>query len=217
MYFECGPIEFSIGDGRRLLDGIRLTLSPPTLCILKGPSGTGKSTLLKAISGLNPARVEKRILEGREYTSGELAQWRSHVTLLPQDAPCLQGSVEKNLSFPFYLKNSKGKKFPRDEARFFLERLGLGHIELGQDIRGLSGGERHRVALIRGLLWSPPVLMADEPFGGLEQPLVLKCFEILREFSRKRPAVVIAVVHNEGLEGLADVVLRLKNGALHRA
>ncbi len=216
MYFECGPIEFSTDDGRVLLNGISLRFSPPTLCVIEGPSGEGKSTLLRAIAGLNRAKVGKRVLQDRAYSVGELPLWRSQVTLLPQDAPCLHGTVEKNLSFPFGLRNSKGKDFQEGRARELLDRLGLGHIGFGQDIRGLSGGERHRLALIRGILWGPPVLIADEPFSGLEQPLALRCFDILREFSQERPSVVIAVVHNEGLNAKADIVLRLEHGTLHR-
>ena len=216
-YFECGPIDLSLPGGEKILDGIHLAFSPPMVCVISGDSGSGKSSLLRAIAGLNQARVVTRRLGGRKYTEDELPRWRQEVTLLPQDAPCKQGTLLENLSFPYGFKVNKGKVFCRDKALETLRQLSLSYLDLEKDVQTLSGGERHRLCLARGLLWAPSVLLADEPLTGLEERLAFRSFELLRDFSRSRPAIVICVLHDEGLARYADQWLKLKDGTLHRA
>ena len=215
--FQCGPIDFTDPMGRHLLQNITLNFTPPCLCVISGPSGSGKTSLLRAVCGLNRARVGKRILNEKKYPDRQLPQWRARVTLLLQDAPCIQGTIRQNLAFPFFFRNCPYKHFDADKAELLLDQVGLGHFDLEHNIEGLSGGERHRLALVRGLLWSPPVLLCDEPLSGLEPELADRCFQLLLEFSKNRPAVVLCVLHEERFTKLADVTMRLKDGTLHRA
>jgi len=201
--------------GRRLLRGITVSFTPPTLCVITGPSGSGKTSLLRAISGLNKGLVSERRLGNIAYSDRRLPEWRSKVTLLLQDAPCIDGTIRDNLAFAFSFKNALGKKFSEEEAFWLLKKVRLDHFGLDHPVNGLSGGERHRLCLVRGLLWAPPVLLADEPLSGLEPELAQVCFELLYKFSRKRPAVVICVLHQERFARQADTVLRLKDGTLH--
>ena len=211
----CGPIDFTDPMGRRLLRGVSVSFTPPTLCVITGPSGSGKTSLLRAISGLNKAHVPERRLGNRTYSDRRLPEWRSRVTLLLQDAPCIEGTIRDNLAFAFSFKNALNKEFSEKEACELLKRVGLDHFGLDHTVNGLSGGERHRLSLVRGLLWAPPVLLADEPLSGLEPELAQVCFELLYEYSHKRPAVVICVLHQERFARQADTVLRLKDGTLH--
>lgn len=215
--FICGPIFYKNNKNNQLLDGIRLDLTSPHLAVITGPSGCGKSTLLKAIAGLISAKVTIRQLNDKKYSEKDLAKWRTKVTLLPQDAPVVTGSVEENLTFPFHFKNSK-RPFPKKEEMLaLLDTFGLGHIGLNQEASSLSGGERHRLCLLRGLLWRPHVLLADEPLSGLEQNLAQRCFDIIKEFSHIHSKIVICTLHNESLAKQADSIWRLKNGKLYRA
>ncbi len=202
--------------GRILLNGVTLKIDKPSVTVIKGPSGAGKTTLLRAIVGLNKAKVEKRILDGTSYPERRLTNWRTLVTLLLQDAPVISGTIRDNLSFPFSFKNSPRKGFPEDEAVRLLDQMGLGHFGLHHQVDGLSGGERHRLGLVRGLLWAPPVLLADEPLSGLEPELAQQCFDRLFEFSRKRRAIVVCVLHEERFSKQSDLVMRLTDGTLHR-
>ncbi len=215
-WFTCGTISFTDPMGRRLLRGVTLQIDPPCLCVITGPSGSGKTSLLRAIVGLNKANVLERRLGDVIYPDKRLSEWRSKVTLLLQDAPCIPGTIEENLSFPFAFKNSGSHRFSRDEAIKLMEWVGLGHFGLSHSVDGFSGGERHRLSLVRGLVWAPPVLLADEPLAGLEPELAQKCFDLLLDFSRQRPAVVICVLHEERFAKQADLLFRLKDGTLHR-
>ncbi len=214
--FYCGPIDYSDPLGRHLLKQITLELSPPCLCVISGPSGCGKTSLLRAICGLNDAKVGTRRLGSENFPERKLSLWRTQVTLLLQDAPCIPGTIADNLSFPFSFKNNPGKSFRKDLALELLKRVKLDHFGLEHQVDGLSGGERHRLALARGLLWAPPVLLADEPLSGLEPELAQECFRLLVEYSRTPPSVVICVLHEERFAKQADISLRLKNGTLHR-
>ncbi len=215
--FECGPIEYEGAGNCVPFKDIHLKFKAPHLSLITGPSGCGKTTLLKIIVGLKKARVGIRRINKETYGERDLSRWRSKCTLLLQDAPVIEGTVLENLVFPFEFKNSGLKKFFKKDAKRLLDEFGLSHITFDQDAHLLSGGERHRLCLIRALLWSPPVLLLDEPFTGLEPELQNKCFDKVLEFSRIRPAIVICVLHERNFLKRADSCWRLEDGTLHRA
>ncbi len=213
--FECGPIDYSTDKGDRVLNNIHLKLSSPCLAVISGPSGCGKTTLLRAVAGLNRAQVKTRKIDGQVFPPGTLPLWRSRVTLMLQDAPCIQGTVLQNLSFPYGFKAAQPRIFQEERATKLLQAVNLGHITMDTNTSTLSGGERHRLALVRGLLWAPPVLMADEPLSGLEPELADSCFELLMDYSRKADAVVICVLHEEKFSEKADKRFKIEHGTLH--
>jgi ABC-type lipoprotein export system ATPase subunit len=126
----------------------------------------------------------------------------------------LAGTVRENLELPFTQRAGSGRDVDREAAADLLSRVGLGNLPLDREIRTVSGGERHRIALVRGLLWSPPVLVADEPISGLDPEAEEACFELLLEFARRQGNLVICVVHDPGLNARSDRKLRLAGGRL---
>lgn len=167
------------------------------MTVLEGPSGCGKSTLLRMVSGLLPTTGEEiRELGGRSYGRSELPEWRAGVTLLAQDAPVLPGTLEWNLEWPFRLRAADGRAFPRERAAALLEAVGLGGVAADREARSLSGGERHRLALVRGLLWDPPVLLADEPFSGLDRKMAEVCRRLLEAFAARSGHAALVVLHD---------------------
>ncbi len=213
--FECGPINYTTETGLKVLRGIHMKLDAPALVVINGPSGCGKSTLLRAIVGLNRASVTARRLDGENFSENSLPFWRARVTLLLQDAPCLEGTLLRNLSFPFESKTASHRIFSEQAAMKIIREVKLEHIPLDDDVSRLSGGERHRLGLVRGILWAPPILIADEPLSGLEPELADICFELLKSYSRQKNAIVICVLHQERFAEKADQWLRLEDGTLH--
>ncbi len=180
-----------------LFRGISLELRSGEVAVLEGPSGCGKSTLLRAVAGLVPAGDGvQRWLDGRRYSGAELPEWRARVTLLAQDAPVLQGTVLRNLEAPYRLRAAAGRRLDRDALEHLLGLVGLGNLRLDREARSLSGGERHRLALVRGLLWNPPVLLADEPLSGLDPDTAAKCWDLLREFTKQEGRAALVVLHD---------------------
>ena len=207
---RCGPFGARDGEGRVLFEGAVLELGERTVTVLEGASGCGKSTLLRMAAGLAPVEgTPVRRLAGREYAPGELPSWRARVTLLAQDAPVLPGSIRWNLEAPFALRAAAGRRFDPERARALLDATGLGRLGEAREARSLSGGERHRLALVRGLLWDPPVLLADEPFSGLDRETAAACWALLEAFARRPGHAALAVLHDPAPGGAAVSRLRL--------
>ncbi len=209
--------EAVISTAGKVLQGeVFIELESPCLAVISGGSGSGKSTLLRAIAGLVETINASRILGNSSFPKGELPAWRSLVTLMMQDAPVIQGSIEENLSFPFRFKNRGRRKYDGRKARELLEMVGLGNLSLQADVLRLSGGERHRLGLVRGLLWDPPVLLADEALTGLEPELADRCFQLLREYAQRADRIVVAIFHERRFMQEADIRMEMRDGRLYR-
>lgn len=204
LLLRAGPFSARDDGGRLLFGGVTVRLEERKLVVLDGSSGSGKSTLLRQLAGLDDAPGAVRRLGEVTFGGRELPRWRAEVTLLSQDAPTLPGTVEENLRFPFRQRAGTHRAFDPEHARRLLDEVGLGVIGLGRDVRTLSGGERHRVALVRGILWSPTVLVADEPLGGLDTEAAERCFDLLAEFARRADRAVLCTLHDPSLAWKAD-------------
>ncbi len=213
-FLECGPFTARDGEGRPLFEGVSLALDDGQCAVINGPSGGGKSTLLRHVTGLAGGPEILRLLDGRAYEAGLLPEWRSRVTLAAQDAPMLGGTVGGNLRFPFEQRQGRDRAYAEGEARRLLSEVGLDGMSLDRGVRSLSGGERHRVALVRGLLWDPPVLVADEPLSGLDPDNLETCFNLLLAFGRRPGRLALCVIHDPGMQPRADRVFRLEQGRL---
>jgi putative ABC transport system ATP-binding protein len=206
---SAGPFSATNGEGKELYSEMNVELGESELVILDGPSGSGKSTLLRQLVGLLPANGADRRLAGQAYSPQRLPAWRSRVTLVAQDAPMLLGTVGDNLRFPFRQRCGRDRRENRERRSSLLAAVGLGEIPETRDVGTLSGGERHRLALARGLLWAPPVLVADEPLSGLDEETALVCFDLMLEFGHRPGHSVLCVLHDRSLGARADRAITL--------
>lgn len=216
-FFECGPFSAADGEGRVLFDDVSLSLADGQCVAIEGPSGGGKSTLLRNLTGLAWSPNTGRRLDGVDYPCNRLPAWRSKVTLIAQDAPMISGTTKENLAFPFSQKIGCERVFDEDEAARLLEAVDLERLPPDREVRTLSGGERHRIALVRGLLWDPPVLVADEPLSGLDPEVAETSFDLLLDHARKPDRLLIVVLHDPAMNNRADRHLRLEGGRLREA
>ena len=212
-FLSAGPFHARNGEGRELFTDVSLEIHEGELVVLDGPSGSGKSTLLRQLVGMVPTEDVTRVLASETYTGLQLPRWRSRVTLVAQDAPMLAGTLGDNIRFPF-AQRCVGRVAP-DETRFreLLEKTGLTDIPEERDVGTLSGGERHRLALVRSLLWDPPVLVADEPLSGLDEERSAECFSLLLDFAHRGGHAVICVLHDRSLAVRADRRMPLDSAA----
>jgi putative ABC transport system ATP-binding protein len=150
-----------------------------------------------------------RELEGENHTDLQLPRWRSLVTLVAQDAPMLAGTVGENLRFPFSQRCAGTPEPETDELAGLSEATGLDGIPEDRDVGTLSGGERHRLALVRGLLWGPKVIVADEPLSGLDEETAARCFDLLLEFAHRPGHGVLCVLHDRKFGVRADRIVSL--------
>jgi putative ABC transport system ATP-binding protein len=213
-FLECGPFSARNGEGRTLLDGVSLSLDGEQCVAIEGPSGGGKSTLLRHITAMAHAPGAEWRLDGATFAGAELPSWRSRVSLVAQDAPMLVGTVLDNLCFAFSQRAGRERQFDEVRSASLMTRVGLEDLPFDRDVRTLSGGERHRLALVRGLLWNPRVLVADEPLTGLDPDIAAVCFDLLLAFGRRPGRLLVCVLHDPDLNARADRRLRLANGRL---
>jgi len=162
-------VSWDAPDGKPVLSDATFSLAGGELAWLSGPSGGGKSSLLRLINRLAEPKSGSIFFAGKPLSSYDPPALRRRVALLPQTPVMLAGSVGSNLRRPFSFKVAHGQAPPeRDRLEQLLAGLGLGELALDQEAGGLSLGQKQRVALARLLLLEPEVLLLDEPVSALD-------------------------------------------------
>ncbi|WEK02953.1 MAG: ABC transporter ATP-binding protein [Candidatus Devosia phytovorans] len=179
-----------------ILDDVDLDIAPGEFVALLGKSGSGKSTFLRALAGIDYEVEGTGTLEAPDQLS-----------VVFQDARLLPWrNVIQNVTLG--LGGGEGQ----DAGRRALSEVGLGGREEAWPIQ-LSGGEQQRVALARSLVREPALLLADEPFGALDALTRLKMHDLLRELcARHQPAVLLVTHDVDEAISLADRILVLDQG-----
>jgi molybdate transport system ATP-binding protein len=203
-------MDFEVGLGGSVLQ-VQLKTSSGAVAVF-GPSGGGKSTLLKTLAG-----VERRA-RGRVAVRGELWLDSSRGLFRPPWARRVGWVPQEYVLFP-HLKVSENLSFAgasAEDAEAIADLLKVSHL-LDRRPRSLSGGEQQRVALGRALLARPTVLLLDEPFSALDRPLRSHVAAALREHVRVRDMILLLVSHDEGdAVALAQEHWMLSQGRLER-
>lgn len=200
-----------------ILVDLALDLERGQMVAVTGASGSGKSTFLHLVGGMDRADAGRILLEGVDVTrlaGKELAEFRNRKIgfifqfhhLLPEF------SALENVMFPLLLRRTP---FPqaRQKAQELLDEVGLadrGHHKPGQ----LSGGEQQRVAVARALVGRPSLLLGDEPTGNLDEHTSEAIFQLLLEVHRTHRLTSIIVTHNPRLAALCELEKRLQEGKL---
>ncbi len=199
-------------------NGVSFTVRDGEILVIMGPSGTGKSVLLKQIAGLIKPDSGKIVVYGMDILNldgDELIKFRETLTYVFQNG-ALFDSLPVWYNVAFYLVEKKGfkEKEAREKARYYLSLLGLSGTE---DLypSELSGGMRKRVAVARALCMNPKCILFDEPTSGLD-PIMTVVFDrlILRlknEF--KKTCVVVSHDVNSAFR-IADRIAILWNGKI---
>jgi sulfonate transport system ATP-binding protein len=186
-----------IFDGRAVLDGVNLQLKKGDFVALLGPSGTGKTTLLRILGGLDTADAGHVVVP----------RIRSTVFQEPRLVPAKK--VWRNV-----VLGARRPGAARRKAIAALAEVGIeGHANDWP--RTLSGGEAQRVALARALVTEPDLLLLDEPFAALDALTRIKMHDLLAALCAKHEPAVVLVTHDvDEAILLADRVLVLSNGSI---
>lgn len=217
---ELEGVSQSYGGGE-LLSSISLRLAPGTFHFLTGPSGAGKTTMLRlCYADLMPTagRVTLFGQDVRELSRDGIAEARRRIGVVHQDCQFLDHlSLAENISLPLTVTG-------RDAGVADLKDL-MGWVGLAGQAKSLppslSGGERQRAALARAIITSPDVILADEPTGNLDWDMSLRLLALLAELNRMGKAILIAT-HDMNLIRAAKSqvqarVLRIKDRRLQLA
>lgn len=211
--------HYRMGDNViRAVDGVSLKVRSGEFLALLGSSGSGKSSVLNLIAGLDRPTSGSVFVHDRDLAKlsrEELAKYRLHVVgMVFQSFNLIPSmSVLENVELPLrFAEVDRGQRQAR--AREALERVGL-RARIDHRPSELSGGEQQRTALARALINRPQLLLADEPTGNLDSHTGTEIMNMVRDFNRELGMTVVMVTHERALaERYAARMVFLADGKL---
>jgi putative ABC transport system ATP-binding protein len=197
------------------LDDVSLDLSGGDFLSLMGPSGTGKSTLLNLVSGIDRPDSGTIVVNGTEITRlsrGKLADWRAenlgYIFQTHNLIPVL--TAYENVELPtLLLKLTSAERQQRVELA--LEAVGLSD-RADHYPRQLSGGQEQRVGIARAIVAHPQVVVADEPTGSLDAETSGQIQELLKRLNQELNITMLMVTHDAGVAAIANRRMVLNRG-----
>lgn len=200
----------------QILKGVNLDIKRGDFVIILGPSGSGKTTLMNIISGLDRATDGKTNVCGSNLINlkdSELTKFRQiNVGYVFQQYGLLPNlTVKENVEIGADLQVDKSKKLnPEDVLNSF------GMLEHKNKFpHQLSGGQQQRVSIARAFAKNPTILFGDEPTGAIDEEMSKMVMKEFVEINKKYKTTVIIVTHNPIFEGLGNLVIRFKDGAVY--
>jgi ABC-type glutathione transport system ATPase component len=222
LVVEDLEVHYGLGRRRRrVLDGVSLSVANGEAVGLIGETGSGKTTLARAVLGLVPFSGGRVVIDGQDVSQAKARQWRAlrrrgvvqyvfqdPLRSLDPDLTAGQSIVE-----PLLIQGiSSGEADAR--ARAFLDRVHLDAEFLGRLPGELSGGQRQRVAVARALVTEPKLIMLDEPVSALDSANRVQVMEILKDL-REAGVGLVFISHDLGsVAGLTDRIAVLYQGEL---
>lgn len=219
IVLEAKEISKKFTDGKssiEVLKGLSIQIEAGQFTSIVGSSGSGKSTFLHILGGLDSPTSGEVHLNGTRFDTlnetlrGNLRNenlgfvYQFH-HLLPEF------TALENVAMPLMLRTSSNFSQAKQKAEYLLERVGLSH-RLTHKPGELSGGERQRVALARALVTDPKVMLADEPTGNLDRHTAVSIFELLIDLKKEFEMAMLIVTHDEKLAQSADRILHMQDG-----
>lgn len=207
-------ITKSYGKGEsqaQILKGISLTIEDGDFAVILGASGSGKSTFLNTVSGLERPDSGNIFYGSTELTAlsdSELTDFRKKtVGFIFQQYYLLPNmSVEKNVKMGADLAGNK-------DYRTVIDAVGLGE-KLRKYPGELSGGEQQRVSIARALAKKPEVLFLDEPTGALDEETGRSVLDYISKLQKELGFTVVMVTHNLNIAEMANTVIKMNSGKL---
>ncbi len=182
--------------GRTTLDDIDLAIPRGKTTALIGPSGAGKTSLLRLLNRLDdPARGQVKF-DGAPIIARPVRELRRNVGFVFQRPTMFQGTVEHNLRAALELGAPRGAT--RAELASVLASAGLDESYMDRDASALSGGEQQRVSIARALVVEPQALLLDEPTSALDPEVAERLIATIAALNRDRGMTIVMVTHRLG-------------------
>jgi phospholipid/cholesterol/gamma-HCH transport system ATP-binding protein len=212
---ECIGVEKAFGR-HRVLAGIDCQIPRGQITVVMGPSGTGKSVLLRHIVGLMKPDRGDVIVEGRSVPNlreEELLRLRRDMGMLFQDGALFSSmSLFDNVAFPLRHHTRMSEREVREVVMARLAEVGLAGAERRMP-NELSGGMRKRAGFARALVLEPRILLFDEPDSGLDPVRTALLCELIREIQRRYRSTAVVISHDtKAVFEVADNVILLHGG-----
>lgn len=217
MYLEVKDMKKSYGENGsyiEVLKGITTGVGQGQMCVIQGSSGSGKSTFLNCIGGLDVLDSGSIRVDGKEITG------------LKQEA--LSDYRRDNLGFIFQFYNLVPNLTVRENIQVceYLSRQPMDMEELLETLglkehqnkfpSQLSGGQQQRCAIARALIKNPKLLLCDEPTGALDSGTSKEMLVLLEEINKKYGTTMLIVTHNNSIKNMVHKVIIIKDGRISR-
>ena len=210
--------EYVVGDSHiHALDGVSLTVSPGEFVCISGRSGSGKSTMLNMLAGLEkPTSGEIVILDKHIENMSESARIRfrrQYIGFVFQSYKLMpQYTAVENVELPLMLRGI-GKRERRKQALAVMEQVGIvSHAE--HKPSELSGGQQQRVGIARALITKPPIVFADELTGNLDTKTSAEIMDLLTGLFRSSGTTFMLVSHDPDMSQYTDRTIHLLDGKI---
>ncbi len=197
------------------LNNFSVEIEAGEFAVILGPSGSGKTTFLNILGGLEQASCGEVCVDGESISvlpEAKLTDYRRRkvgfVFQFFNLLPTL--SALENVMLTSEMGSGKG-----GDPKHYLERVGLGD-RMDHYPGQLSGGQQQRVAIARALAKQPALVLADEPTGSLDIQTGIEVLDVMRTLNRETGQTFVLVTHNAVIAQMADRVVRVGNGAVHR-
>jgi ATP-binding cassette subfamily B protein len=206
-------VSFAFPGRKLLLKNVSMEIRRAQTTVLVGRSGEGKTTLLNLLVRLYPIAGGMIQVNGKDFGSIAVPEWRGIVGIVPQDIHIFNRSLLENVCLdPAKLDDCARFLLQTGFARFFQELPQQLLTPLGEDGINLSGGQRQLVALARALYKRPQLLLMDEPTSAMDSGTEQFVVELLAKI-RAQTAILI-ITHRLNLTEIGDVVYSLENGVV---
>jgi putative ABC transport system ATP-binding protein len=222
---DAAGIAYDVQTGGRtlsILRGVSLTVAPAEVVAIVGPSGSGKTSLLMLLAGLERLSGGHITINGQELSAlgqDELARFRRRTLGIVFQSFHLIPSLSALDNVGLALEIASPRLSVAEvhaAAAAALDSVGLGQ-RLHHLPSVLSGGEQQRVAIARALVANPPLLLADEPTGNLDQKTGGIVADLLFKLARQHGTAVVLITHDPGLAAKADRSLTMAQGQLSQS
>ena len=199
----------------KILNNISLKIKKNERISIIGESGSGKTSLLMLMAGLQRASDGLMTFENYNFTKISEEQIteirKSKIGMIFQDFYLIPNySALENVMFPLEINKLIN---PKKKAISILEELGLGK-KINNLPSELSGGEQQRVAIARSISFNPEIILADEPTGNLDAKNSSIVIKILFDYSKRYQKSLVLVTHDENLAKKSDKIIRIKDGEI---
>lgn len=195
-------------DGARLFSGVSFTVDDGQMLCVRGGSGVGKTTLLRAILGFLPLDEGHISIDGELLTPSSAEEFRKSMAYLPQEMSLPSEWVRDMMRLPFQLRVNRSTVFSKARLMEEWEKLDLAPELYDKKVAELSGGQRQRVMLsVCGLL-NKPLLLADEPTSALDSLLSANVAGYMRGLA-ERGDTIVAVSHDSDFAAACDKIVEI--------
>ena len=205
---EIKNVTYSYSNSKeKILSSVNQKFELGQFYAIIGKSGTGKSTLLSLLAGLDKPQIGQILFENEDIEKKGYSNHRKNNISL----------VFQNYNLIDYLSPLENIRLVNNKApETILLELGLDKSQIKRNVMKLSGGQQQRVAIARALVSEAPIVLADEPTGNLDSVTAGEIIEILKELAKERNKCVIVVTHSKEVANAADIILELNGKKLKK-